>query len=143
VQIVVSDGLNAHAIMDPEHLKPYLSALEKRLQGKNLTCAPEILVINNGRVRAGYRIGEILFGGLPNLQIHKAVLHIIGERPGTMHHAFSVYITGPTAGVWDKAGIDHNITRVVSGIADTALLPEAAALQTVVIIDELFGNGPR
>gem|GEM_PF-4028876 len=63
---------------------------------------------------------------------------IIGERPGTIHHTFSAYMTAPGAGVWKKGGIDHDITRVVSGIADTALKPEIAARETVKIIDQLF-----
>ncbi|MDP2855498.1 MAG: ethanolamine ammonia-lyase subunit EutB [Smithellaceae bacterium] len=138
VQIVISDGLNAHAIMDQGHLAPYLSALEKNLQKKNLKLAPEILVLHGGRVRAGYRIGEVLFGGLPDSQAHRAIIHIIGERPGTMHHTFSAYISAPNAGVWGKANIDHNITRVVSGIADTALKPGMAAKETINIIDQLW-----
>lgn len=138
VQIVISDGLNAHAIMDKGHLTPYLSALNKNLQKKNLKPASEILVIKGGRVRVGYRIGEILFGDLPDAKEHRAIIHIIGERPGTMHHTFSAYLTAPGAGVWKKGGIDHDITRVVSGIADTALKPEIAARETVKIIDQLF-----
>ena len=138
VQILVSDGLNANAIMDSGHLAPYLSALEKYLQKKNLKCAPEILVMKEGRVRVGYRIGETLFGGLPDVQEHRAIIHIIGERPGTMHHAFSAYISAPSAGIWGKADIDHDITRVVSGIADTALKPDIAAKETVAIINQLW-----
>lgn len=138
VQIIVSDGLNANAIMDKGHLAPYLSALEIQLLKKRLKLAPEILVIKSGRVRAGYRIGETLFGGLPDSHEHKAIIHIIGERPGTMHHTFSAYISAPSAGVWKKAGIDHNITRVVSGIADTALKPNIAAEETVKIINQLW-----
>lgn len=138
VQIVVSDGLNANAIMDRGHLAPYLSALEENLRKKSLKLAPEILVIKGGRVRVGYRIGEILFSELPDLQEHRAIIHIIGERPGTMHHTFSAYISAPSAGIWREANIDHNITRVVSGIADTALKPDIAAAETVEIIDQLW-----
>lgn len=140
VQIVISDGLNAHAIMDQGHLAPYLSALEENLQKKNLKPAPEILVLKGGRVRAGYRIGEVLFGGLPDSQAHRAIIHIIGERPGTMHHTFSAYISAPNAAIWGKANIDHNITRVVSGIADTALKPDIAAKETINIIDQLWNS---
>lgn len=138
VQIIVSDGLNAHAIMDPGHLAPYLSHLENGLREKHRSLAPEILVLRGGRVRAGYRIGEALFGGQPRTREHKAIVHIIGERPGTMHHTFSAYITAPAAAVWTKAGIDHNITRVVSGVADTALRPDLAAEETVKILDDLW-----
>jgi ethanolamine ammonia-lyase large subunit len=138
VQIIVSDGLNAGAIMDRGHLAPYLSSLQKYLRKNNLKPAPQILVIRGGRVRAGYRIGEILFGELSDPREHRAVIHIIGERPGTIHHTFSAYICAPSAHVWKKAGIDHDITRVVSGIADTALKPDTAARETVSIVQELF-----
>jgi len=138
VQVIVSDGLNAHAIMDPGHLAPYLFHLDKGLKGKYRTLAPELLVLQGGRVRAGYRIGEVLFGNTSNAREHKAIVHIIGERPGTMHHTFSAYITAPAAAVWTKAGIDHNITRVVSGVADTALRPDLAAEETVKILDDLW-----
>ncbi len=138
MQIVVSDGLNANAIMDKGHLAPYLSALKENLQKKNLTVVPEILVIKGGRVRAGYRIGETLFGRLPASMEHKAIIHIIGERPGTTHHTFSAYITAPSGSVWTRSGIDHNITRVVSGIADTALSPRLAAEETSRIIADLW-----
>ena len=138
VQIIVSDGLNAGAIMDRGHLAPYLSSLQKYLRKNHLKPAAQILVIRGGRVRAGYRIGEILFGKLSDPREHRAVIHIIGERPGTMHHTFSAYICAPSARVWKKAGIDHDITRVVSGIADTALKPDTAARETVSIIQELF-----
>ena len=64
-------------------------------------------------------------------------MHVIGERPGSGHHAYSVYITAAPVSVWADAGrADHNITRVVSGIADTALLPETAAVETVRILRE-------
>lgn len=138
VQIIVSDGLNALAIMDPGHLSPYLCTLQERLKQMNLKCGPEILFVEGGRVRVGYRIGEILFGDLQAVREHKAIIHIIGERPGTMHHTFSAYITAPSVSVWKKALIDHNITRVVSGIADTALKPDIAAKETANIIRQLW-----
>ncbi len=138
VQVVVSDGLNASAIMDKGHLAPYLSSLRVNLQKNNLRLAPEVLVLRGGRVRAGYRIGETLFGGLPDSNEHRAIIHIIGERPGTMHHTFSAYISAPKTSAWTKGGIDHNITRVVSGVADTALKPDIAARDTVNLIEELW-----
>jgi ethanolamine ammonia-lyase large subunit len=66
-------------------------------------------------------------------------LHIIGERPGTGHHTFSVYITSALGDYWavpDK--VDHNITKVVSGIATTALLPAQGAAETVRLLTTLI-----
>jgi ethanolamine ammonia-lyase large subunit len=56
-----------------------------------------------------------------------------------MHHTFSAYITAPQIEVWSKTGqADHNITRVVSGIAATALDPITAAAASVKILKGLF-----
>jgi ethanolamine ammonia-lyase large subunit len=63
---------------------------------------------------------------------------VIGERPGSGHHAYSVYITAPAVETWAQAGtVDHNITRVISGVADTALLPTTAAAETLNILRQM------
>ena len=135
VQVVVSDGLNALAIMDPGQLEPFLDELRKELLRAGYRPAPEPIVLTSGRVRAGYRIGETLFAGLPG---NRAMLHVIGERPGTGHHTFSIYITAPPGVVWSQAGkIDHNITKVVSGVATTALAPMKGAVESVRILETM------
>lgn len=135
VQLVISDGLNAYSLTDDGHLNPYLAALRTRLEAAGHETAPEHIVVRNGRVRAGYRIGEMLFGNLRETARRRAILHVIGERPGSGHHAFSVYMTRSPVRTWARAGVtDHNITRVVSGIADTALDPVTAAVDTVRIL---------
>jgi len=134
VQIVVADGLNALALTDAGHLAPYLEELRRRLAAANLKVAPQHVLVVNGRVRAGYRIGETLFGGLAAAR-QPAVVHVIGERPGNGHHTFSAYITRVPARLWARAGVvDHNHTRVISNIADTALDPRLAAQQTVGLL---------
>jgi ethanolamine ammonia-lyase large subunit len=135
VQIVVSDGLNAMAIMDPGHLAPFLDRVRTVLKQDGYRVADENLVVNSGRVRAGYRIGETLFADLPG---QRAIIHVIGERPGTGHHTFSIYVTAPEGPTWGRPGlVDHNITKVVSGIATTALDPTTAADETVRILKTL------
>ncbi len=134
VQIVVSDGLNALAISDPGQLAPYLERVRKDLARDGYQVAPEHIVLTAGRVRAGYRIGETLFGGLKGL---RAILHVIGERPGTGHHTFSIYITRTTGEIWQSGKVDHDITKVVSGVATTALSPDKAAIATVRILQSL------
>lgn len=139
VQIVVSDGLNALAITDPGHLEPYLTAVRANLSKAGYSVAPGLIVVSHGRVRAGYRIGETLYGTARDPDKRYAILHVIGERPGSGHHAFSVYITAPPASTWARAGLaDHNITKVVSGIADTQLLPSIAAVDTVTLLGEIM-----
>jgi ethanolamine ammonia-lyase large subunit len=135
-QIAISDGLNALAIMEDDQLAPFLERLRSGLDDRGLAVSPEHLVMTSGRVRAGYRVGEILFAGLDG---PRAILHVIGERPGTGHRTFSTYITAPTGDVWGKDGtVDHNITKVVSGIATTALIPETAAEEVVRLLGAML-----
>jgi ethanolamine ammonia-lyase large subunit len=134
VQIIVADGLNALALTDTGHLAPYLDELRRRLASAGFRVAPQHVLVTNGRVRAGYRIGELLFGGLAPTALAAAV-HVIGERPGNGHHTFSSYVTRVPARVWARAGVvDHNHTKVISNIADTALDPVLAAQQTVALL---------
>lgn len=134
-QLVISDGLNVYSLTDDGHLSPYLTALRARLEAAGHKVAPEHIVVRNGRVRAGYRIGEMLFGDLKETDARRTILHVIGERPGSGHHAFSVYMTRSPVRTWAQAGVtDHNITKVVSGIADTALDPVRASADTVRIL---------
>ena len=138
-QIVISDGLNANAIMDEGHLAPYLDEMKKILSEAEVPMSEKNIVVTNGRVRAGYRIGELLFEKSdPNA--FRGILHIIGERPGTMHHAYSVYITVVKGRKWTRKRVDHNHTKLLSNIADTALDPRDAARETITIIREMIGE---
>jgi ethanolamine ammonia-lyase large subunit len=138
-QIVISDGLNANAIMDKGHLEPYLIEMRRLLREAGVSVTDENILVTSGRVRVGYRIGETLFERSdPNS--FRGVLHIIGERPGTIHHAYSVYITVAQGSVWAQKKIDHDITKLVSNIADTALPPQEAAKETLTIIREIVGK---
>jgi ethanolamine ammonia-lyase large subunit len=139
VQIVISDGLNASALMDEGHLIPYLESLRGELQSSGFTVSDDNIVMTNGRVRAGYRCGEVLFKNDKDINRTKGIIHIIGERPGSGHHNFSAYISAPEISIWnEKGGLDHNVSKVVSGISDTALIPEIAAKDTVSIFSEMF-----
>ena len=144
-QIVVSDGLNANAIMDQGHLTPYLEEMRRLLAEAGVPTGEKNILVTSGRVRAGYRIGELLFEKAdPNS--FRGILHVIGERPGTVHHAYSVYITVAKGQVWAEKKVDHDITKLVSNIADTALPPKEAAKETLSIIRDIIGenvNGSR
>ncbi|UFS70942.1 ethanolamine ammonia-lyase [Geomonas sp. RF6] len=139
VQIVVSDGLNANSIMDPDHVLPYITALREELQASGLTVDKNTIVINSGRVRAGYMVGDILYGKSdPNKP--RAIVHIIGERPGTGQNAFSVYIAAPKGQVWQEQKCDHNMVKVVCGISKQATKPKDAAKQTVKLLKGLMST---
>lgn len=138
-QIVISDGLNAKAIMDEGHLMPYLDEMKKILAEAEVPMSDKNIVVTSGRVRAGYEIGELLFeNAAPDT--FRGILHIIGERPGTMHHSYSVYITVLKGKVWNRKKVDHDDTKLVCNIADTALSPAEAARETITIIREMVGK---
>ncbi len=139
VQIIISDGLNARALMDEGHLFPFLEELKNKLNKEAYTVSPRNIVITHGRVRAGYVCGELLFAQEKPSSAPKAIVHIIGERPGSGHHNFSAYLTVAPIRKWSEKGrVDHNITKVVSGISDTALLPTLAVSDATKILGELF-----
>ncbi|HZI10391.1 MAG TPA: ethanolamine ammonia-lyase subunit EutB [Myxococcus sp.] len=136
-QLVISDGLDARSLMDEGHLLPFLSELRRELTAAGWKVAPEHLVVKYGRVRAGYQIGELLFGD-SEATAPRALVHVIGERPGSGHHAFSAYLTAPSARTWGQQGrVDHDITRLIAGISDTSVRPEVAAREAVRILEEL------
>lgn len=125
--------------MDEGHLAPFLAEMSRLLAEAGITVSDRNILVTSGRVRAGYRIGETLFAEA-DPDSFRGVLHVIGERPGTMHHAYSVYITVAKGHVWAQKQIDHDITRLVSNVADTALPPAAAAHETLTIIREIVGR---
>jgi ethanolamine ammonia-lyase large subunit len=130
--LIVSDGLNALANTTEFQAESLIASLRKQLTDMGVKVYPETFIVRSGRVRAGYRIGENLFGQRDG---QYQVLHVVGERPGSGHRTLSIYITravGLTWGVPSK--VDHNITKVVSGIAKTALSPEQGAEAAVRIL---------
>ncbi len=138
VQIVISDGLNALSVLDHQQLDPFLQSLREELAHDQFRVARESFVVTSGRVRAGYRIGEVLFADLAG---PRALVHVIGERPGSGHRTFSVYLTAPDGTVWGTPNkVDHNLTRVVAGIANTALVPKLAATEVVRLLKTLRGT---
>lgn len=67
----------------------------------------------------------------------RPLLHRIAERLSNRHHTFSVYLSAPTVAAWAKGGVDHETTRVIAGVADTALHPEQAAADTLGVLREM------
>ncbi len=109
VQIVMSDGLNANALN--ENLRAVLPPLRHELAAAGLHVGDVDVVILNGRVRAGYHVGALVDAD--------AVVHFIGERPGTGLDTLSAYLTygRDAAGRsrWSR-DLDHAATTAVCGI---------------------------
>jgi ethanolamine ammonia-lyase large subunit len=131
VLLVVSDGLNAEAVNEqvPQLLAPLLRALGER------GCAPAspAILVRNGRVRAGYEIAGIAGA--------EAVVHVIGERPGTGLNTLSAYLTygrdAHGALRWSR-DLDHSATTAICGIHPRGKPPAAAAAEIASVVRRML-----
>ena len=133
VVLVISDGLNADAVNDQVRalVPPLLRALDER----GCPVAAPAIVVDNGRVRAGYEIGRIAGAD--------AVVHLIGERPGTGLNTLSAYLTyGRDArGVlrWSR-DLDHAETNAVCGIHPRGKPPAAAVAEIATLVRRMLDH---
>ena len=137
VQIVISDGLNANAIN--ENLRSVLPGLRRELLVRGHHSGEIDIVIENGRLRAGYHIGSLL-----EVQM---IIHLIGERPGTGINTLSAYLTygldhdGQSRwGSRSAAGFDHSRTTAVCGIHRRGKPPEKAVEEIARLVDRMFAE---
>jgi ethanolamine ammonia-lyase small subunit len=125
VQIVISDGLNANAIN--ENLRDLLPPLRHKLVEEGHHVGEVDIVVENGRLRAGYHIGALLDCPI--------VIHLIGERPGTGLNTLSAYLTygHDSAGRshWSPS-LDHSKTTAICSIHRRGKHP-AEAIQEIAI----------
>jgi ethanolamine ammonia-lyase large subunit len=119
VQFVISDGLNANAVN--EQLRVVLPPLRRLLAEAGHRAGEIDVVVENGRVRVGYQVGDLVDAA--------AVVHLIGERPGTGLNTLSAYLTYGR----DEAGqprwrqdLDHSCTTAVCGIHARGKPPDEA-----------------
>lgn len=135
VQIVVSDGLNANAIN--ENLRSVLPAVRSELSAAGHYLSDIDIIIENGRVRAGYHVGALLDAEM--------IIHLIGERPGTGINTLSVYLTygldheGQSRWV-SAARFDHSWTTAVCGIHRRGKPPERAVEEIVRLVGRMFAE---
>lgn len=127
VQLVISDGLNANAVN--LSLDALLPNLRKQLAHSGCRAGEIEVFVDNGRVRAGYHIGQILEAD--------AVIHLIGERPGTGLDTLSAYLTygrdAKGASRW-RPELDHSCTTAVCGIHPRGKSPHAAASEIARLV---------
>lgn len=131
VQPVISDGLNANALN--ENLRLVLPALRRRLAQAGHLVGDSEIVIENGRVRAGYHVGSLLDVEL--------VVHLIGERPGTGIDTMSAYLTygrDKTGRSRWSANVDHSWTTAVCGINSRGKRPDVAVEEIVRLVSAMF-----
>jgi len=135
VVFVVSDGLNARSLSDKGTFFEYYNELKKLLVEQGYKVAPEVIVVTFGRVRIGYKIGEILFSRKPLDKKPRALIHVLGERPGNGHCTFSTYIAIASGDKWGLAGtVDHDIVKVVSSISASSINSKTAAISTIDLL---------
>jgi ethanolamine ammonia-lyase large subunit len=127
IQIVVSDGLNANAIN--AQLPSVLPPLRRRLAAAGHHVAATDIVVENGRVRAGYEIGGLVGAEL--------VVHLIGERPGTGLDTVSAYITygrDHRGRIRWSGALDHSSTTAVCGVHPRGKPPEVAVEEIATVV---------
>lgn len=131
IQLVLSDGLNADALN--ENLRAVLPRLRRELTEAGMHVGDVDIVVANGRVRAGYHVGELL--------AVDSILHLIGERPGTGLNTLSAYLTygRDTTGRprWSPA-LDHSHTTAVCGIHPKGKRPDAAVEEITGCVARMF-----
>jgi len=134
LQIVVSDGLNANAVN--ENIRAILPPLRRELAAAGLHVGDVDVVLDNGRVRAGYHAGAIVGAD--------AIAHFVGERPGTGLDTLSAYLTygrdaaGQTR--W-SSDLDHSATTAVCGIHRRARPPAEAVDEIARLLRRIVATG--
>jgi ethanolamine ammonia-lyase small subunit len=133
VQVVVSDGLNANAIN--QNLRSVLPGVRRELLAAGHHIGEIDIVIENGRVRAGYHVGSLLEAEM--------IIHLIGERPGTGIDTLSAYLTyglDHTGQSRWGSGFDHSWTTAVCGIHRRGKSPERAVEEIARLVDLMFAE---
>jgi ethanolamine ammonia-lyase large subunit len=131
VQVVISDGLNANALN--ENLRLVLPPLRRQLVQAGHLVDDTDIVIENGRLRAGYHVGLLL-----DVEV---IVHFIGERPGTGIDTMSVYLTYGRDVVgrsrW-SSNFDHSWTTAVCGIHHRGKRPKVAVDEIARLVNRMF-----
>ncbi|HEX6648875.1 MAG TPA: ethanolamine ammonia-lyase light chain EutC, partial [Pyrinomonadaceae bacterium] len=136
VQVVVSNGLNANAIN--ENLRSVLPGVRRELLAAGHHVSEIDIVIENGRVRAGYHIGLLLEAEI--------IIHLIGERPGTGINTLSAYLTygldhkGQSRWGSRSTSFDHSWTTAVCGIHRRGKPPERAVEEIARLVHLVFAQ---
>jgi ethanolamine ammonia-lyase large subunit len=131
VVLAISDGLNGDAVND--QLRAVVPPLRRALEERGCALASPAVVVQNGRVRAGYDIGRMAAA--------EVVVHLIGERPGTGLNTLSAYLTyGRDAHAtlrWSPE-LDHSVTTAVCGIHPRGKPPAAAIAEIATLVRRML-----
>jgi ethanolamine ammonia-lyase small subunit len=123
--------LNANAVN--ENLRAVLPPLRQMLGAATHQPGDVDVVIDNGRLRAGYHVGALL-----DVEV---IVHLIGERPGTGLNTLSAYLTygrdATGASRWSPS-LDHSATTAICGIHHKGKPPLTAAAEIVRLIERML-----
>jgi ethanolamine ammonia-lyase large subunit len=131
INFVISDGLNANSVN--ENLRNLLPKLKWSLRGCGFNLGKTDIIIENGRVRAGYHVGQLIES--------EVLIHLIGERPGTGLNQLSAYLT---YGKEQKGNfrwspnMDHSCTTAVCSIHLRGKTPESAIFDIVKCVKRML-----
>jgi ethanolamine ammonia-lyase large subunit len=131
VQLVCSDGLNAHALHENGPI--VLPCLRQQLEALGCQVGAWDVIVDHGRVRAGYHIGTLLHP--------EVIIHLIGERPGTGLNTLSAYCTygRDSRGQWRwSPDLDHAWTTAICGMHRYGKRPEMAAAEIVQVVRRML-----
>lgn len=142
VQVVFSDGLNPSSVDAPGHADTLFEHLKEACSKKGYLVASNPIIIENGRVRAGYAVGSELFSAYPNIRVG-ILINLIGERPGNGKNTFSAYVACATSNLWARRLVNHHCVDVVSGISTLALSPIKAVDNVLYFVDRRLDALPQ
>ncbi|HWW86297.1 MAG TPA: ethanolamine ammonia-lyase subunit EutB [Vicinamibacterales bacterium] len=130
VQMTISDGLNANAVN--EHLRALLPGVRRALANAGHLVGETDIVVQNGRVRAGYEIGGRVGADV--------VVHLIGERPGTGLNTLSAYVTygrDETGAFRWSRDLPHSATTAICGIHPKGKPPDLAIAEIASVVGRI------
>jgi ethanolamine ammonia-lyase small subunit len=112
-----------------------LAPLRRALEPTDCRLGDADVVVDNGRVRAGYHVGALLEVDV--------IVHLIGERPGTGLNTLSAYLTygrDPQGRSRWSADLDHAATTAICGINRAGKPPETAAAEIAACVTRICGE---
>jgi ethanolamine ammonia-lyase small subunit len=128
--MTISDGLNADAVN--EHLRAVLPGVRRALANAGHLVGETDIVVQNGRVRAGYEIGGRVGADV--------VVHLIGERPGTGLNTLSAYVTygrDETGAFRWSRDLPHSATTAICGIHPKGKPPDLAIAEIASVVGRI------
>jgi ethanolamine ammonia-lyase large subunit len=131
ILMVVSDGLNANAVN--ENLRKILPKLRWSLKVAGFHVSEADVVIQDGRVRAGYHAAQLIGP--------EVLIHLIGERPGSGLNQLSAYMTygrDPAGNFRWSPDMDHSLTTAVCSIHPKGKTAQSAVVDMLQCVKRML-----